>query len=192
MYTNNKPFIVFEGMDCSGKSTQIQLISNWLSQQNIQHVCVREPGSTKIGEDLREILKSSDITNQARLLLFNACRNLLLEKLSHYTDHWILCDRYKASTWAYQHYGSDVSADLLKTLDNMHNHNREPDLTIYLEHTQAYTLQPRDDFEKIARSKIRYGYEQMMNENWLVIQDKSISDTTQTIITELQRRFLPL
>lgn len=190
MSINTNPFIVFEGIDGSGKSTQIHLISKWLRKNHIKHIRIREPGSTKIGEQLRGILKSAELTTEARLLLFNVCRNLLLEKLAKYKNHWILCDRYKASTWAYQHYGSGISADLLHTLDDIHTHNRTPDLTIYLENTNAHTLIPRDDFEKISRRKIKQGYECMMNENWISIQDKSISDTSQIIIHELQRRFM--
>lgn len=203
---STKPFIVFEGLDNSGKSTQIQLLSNWLTQHNIQHLTLREPGSTPVGEQIRNILKSEHMTDQARLLLFNACRNLLLEHISHYPDHWILCDRYKQSTWAYQHYGKGVSSTLLHMLDNIHEHNRDPDLVIYLESAESQTLTPRDELEKVSREKVKHGYETMLlhsqhhpspihptptsnTTKWLKIPHSTISNTSIIIQEYIQQHF---
>ena len=208
-----RPFIVFEGLDNSGKSTQIQLLSQWLTQQNIPHLTLREPGSTPVGEQIRALLKTEHMTDQARLLLFNACRNMLLEHISHYPNHWILCDRYKQSTWAYQHYGKGLSAHLLETLDNIHEHNRNPDLIIYLESGASQTLAPRDELEKISIDRVRQGYETMMAQanasatdsvhahsahtstasihtTWLKIPHTSIEETAQIIQNYISKHLL--
>ncbi len=186
---NKKPFIVFEGLDGAGKSTQIHILSSWLSHQGIKNIRVREPGSTMTGEKIRTLLKTIDMTDQARLLLFNACRNLLLEKLSHYKDHWILCDRYKPSTWAYQHYGKGLDASIMTSLDNMHHHNLEPDLVIYLDTHDKTILTPRDELEKISRDKVKIGYQAMIKPNWLVVQPDTIVNTSNIIIDRINRMF---
>jgi dTMP kinase len=70
-------FICFEGIDGSGKTTQIKLLQEYLSQLSVEHIVVREPGGTKAGEEIRRILLHSDFRLQpeSELLLFYGCKS---------------------------------------------------------------------------------------------------------------------
>lgn len=183
-----KPFIVFEGLDGSGKSTQVAKLSQWLTEKDILNLAVHEPGSTELGDIIRNLLKTYDMPQQTRLLLFNACRNLLLQKLHNYPDHWIICDRYKQSTWACQHYVGGLDADLMRTLDNMHDYNRDPDLVVLLQADKSIT--PRDELEKVSASQeVQHAFEKMADEKWLIVPRMDIDATFEYITDHISKRF---
>ena len=100
-------FIVFEGIDRSGKSTQIKKTSEWLTSLGIKNITVQEPGTTKLGKQLRSILKDENIQccYKAQKSLFHAARVQLIEEIikpSLKNDIHVLCDRYFHSTLCYQ------------------------------------------------------------------------------------------
>jgi len=106
-------FITFEGPEGAGKTTQIRLVKNYLEEQGYTVLVVREPGGTKIGDQIRQILlnpDSSDIRMRTEILLYAASRAQLVdEKIlpSLKQGKIVLCDRYIDSSVAYQGYGAD-------------------------------------------------------------------------------------
>jgi len=133
-----KLLISFEGIDCSGKSTQINLLSEKLNNQNIDNIVLREPGDTKISNEIRKILldKNNKINPESETLLFLSARSQLVkEKIipNYKTGKVILCDRYIDSTLAYQGYGRGLDKNLIKKLNIFVSHNIIPDITFILD-----------------------------------------------------------
>jgi dTMP kinase len=118
-----KNFICLEGIDGSGKSTQIAALENMFKSKGMEVLCVREPGGTDISEAAREILlnpkhkgKMSDITE---LLLYNAARAQLIHEVikpALEKGTVVLADRFAYSTLAYQGYGRGLNLAMIKTL----------------------------------------------------------------------------
>ncbi len=129
-------FITFEGIEGSGKSTQIALLANYLSARGIRHVLTREPGGTSIGDQVRKILldpanRSLDPT--AELLLYAASRaqhlrEIILPALAN--GMIVLCDRFSDATLAYQGYGRRLDIEMIRSLDRIVTTGMRPDLTI--------------------------------------------------------------
>jgi dTMP kinase len=134
-------FISFEGMDGSGKTTQIQLTADYLQANGYDVLTVREPGGTDIGDRIRSILLDHkqgehDLIPRAELLLFCASRAQLVEQviLPHLqAGGVVLCDRFIDSTYAYQGYGHGLNLKTLKQIISFATHGLLPDLTFYLE-----------------------------------------------------------
>jgi len=103
-------FITFEGIDGSGKTTQIKLLEEYLTSKGKEVVVLREPGGSFFSEKIRELVLSNEfqLNPQTELLLFNAARSELTEKVIIpllKENKVVLCDRYYDSTMAYQGYG---------------------------------------------------------------------------------------
>ena len=139
MFTSIKPrFITFEGIDGCGKSTQAELLNDYLLHNNIQSTIVREPGGTSISEKVRDILLSkinTSMSSRTEALLMTASRAQLTKEIiipQRKTGSWIVSDRYSDSTLAYQVYGKGVNKNFV---DSVHKHilgNTKPDLTFIL------------------------------------------------------------
>ncbi len=131
-------FITFEGIDGSGKSTQIKLLREKLLEEGYEVEVFREPGGTDISEQIRHILLNSKsvIDPVTELLLFSAARSqLITEKVLPLLEKGtvVILDRFYDSTTAYQGYGRKaVSLEHIRELNEMASHGREPDLTLYL------------------------------------------------------------
>ena len=100
--------ITFEGIDTCGKGTQINLLKQCLEANKIEHIVVREPGTTDVGKDIRKILLTKDMEPETELLLFFAARKEVVEKIIKPAldqDKIVICDRFYHSTLAYQGYG---------------------------------------------------------------------------------------
>ena len=131
-------FITFEGIDGSGKSTQIKLLQMKLKQTGRRVEVFREPGGTKVSEMIRKILLDAQqqIDPVAELLLFSAARSQLIsEKVIPMLDDGVvvILDRYYDSTTAYQGYGREA-ADLeeIQRINRIATRDTEPDLTFYM------------------------------------------------------------
>src|SRR5437868_1570878 len=99
--------IVFEGAEGAGKSTQLRLLSEWMSGQGSTVIAVREPGGTIVGDEIRRLVldPSSDIVPRAEALLFMASRAQLVEREIRpalTSGFVVLVDRFFLSTYAYQ------------------------------------------------------------------------------------------
>ena len=101
--------VTFEGIEGVGKSTQINLLEDWLKTKGFTSKLLREPGSTDFVEKIRELLlsKESNISAHTELLLMFAARSeMIREHLTNSKEDFILCDRYYHASIAYQGFGS--------------------------------------------------------------------------------------
>ena len=137
---NKGLFITFEGMDCSGKTTQMERLSSWLREHGRRVLCTREPGGTPLAEKLRALLLSPSgeerITPEAELLLFGAARaqhvaNLIAPFVAD--GGIVLCDRFFDSTTAYQGYARGLDLGFISQLHHFCCGNCLPDLTFLFE-----------------------------------------------------------
>jgi len=117
---SKKPIIVFEGIEGSGKSHHISVVSKYLTKKKISHIKVREPGGNPNSEKIRKLIlnNKSNFNQNTDLLLYMAARseNVDLIKKS-YNKKIILIDRFTDSTVAYQHFGMGVDINLIEALN---------------------------------------------------------------------------
>lgn len=139
--TNKKGFfIVFEGNEGSGKTTQIKKAAAFLRRRGKKVLLLREPGGTRVSEAVREVLldkKNSKMTAHAELLLYLAARaQIVEEKIMPALAQGItvICDRFEASTLAYQGYGRGLNRTAIEKVSELFVRGRlKPDLTILLD-----------------------------------------------------------
>lgn len=131
--------ITFEGIDGCGKSTQITLLKEWLTDSGFEVHLFREPGGTELSEQIREVLLDNmqEIHPLAELLLFSAARAQLtavrIRPLLK-TGAIVILDRFYDSTTAYQGYGRQVvSLEVIEQINAMATGNLIPDITFYLQ-----------------------------------------------------------
>ncbi|MFM2064173.1 MAG: hypothetical protein RLZZ507_3844 [Cyanobacteriota bacterium] len=132
--------IVFEGVEGCGKTTQMQLCSQWLEDLSVSVLLTREPGGTELGKHLRKLLlekcEDKPVGEVTELLLYAADRAQHIEqeiKPNLAAGKYILCDRYTDSTIAYQGYGRGLSMSLINQLNYIATGGLESDLTIWLD-----------------------------------------------------------
>lgn len=133
---NESKFIVFEGCEGSGKTTQINKLNNWLHSQNIKTWVTKEPGGCVDQLNvLRELILCDSIKPNTELLLILADRSHHSKQIRQALNDnaWVLCDRFSWSTLAYQGYGDGFDLDMLKSLDSLATNGLRPDLTILLD-----------------------------------------------------------
>jgi len=118
----NKPVIVFEGIECSGKSLHIKNVCKYLKKKNISYLYLREPGGSKNSEIIRKLIlnKKSNFNRNTDLFLYSASRSENIQKLRKFQKKKIiLIDRFTDSTLAYQHFGLGVNINLIKKIHNV-------------------------------------------------------------------------
>lgn len=193
--------ITFEGIEGVGKSTQINLILEWLISKGYSTKLLREPGSTDFGEKIRELLlsKESNISAHTELLLMFAARSEMIDKhLIGSTNDFILCDRYYHASIAYQGYGRKLPLDLIDQLIKGIN-CPIPDLTIIydLDVKTGFKRKSNDVIDRIESSgtnffeNVRNGYKEIAkNRAEVEILDASqpielISHQTKSLVERL-------
>jgi dTMP kinase len=129
--------IVFEGGEGSGKSTQLRRLSGTLTAHDIPHVCLREPGGTTLGTEVRRILldPASDITPRAEALLFMASRAELVDREIRPAlerGEVVLLDRFFLSTYAYQIAGHGLPEDEVRSANRFATAGLTPGVTLLL------------------------------------------------------------
>jgi dTMP kinase len=129
--------IVFEGGEGSGKSTQLRRVSATLAKRNVSHVCLREPGGTPLGTEVRRLLldRGSDIAHRAEALLFMASRAQLVEREIRPAlerGDVVLLDRFFLSTYAYQIAGHGLPEEEVRAANRFATAGLVPDLTLLL------------------------------------------------------------
>ncbi len=133
-------FIVLEGIEGSGKSTQARLLGEWLSAAGIPHLLTREPGGTSHGEEIRRLLLHSEaMPAVTELLLMLAARATLLDELVRPAladGKVVVADRYDISTIAYQGYGRGLPLDDVRTANHIATGGLTPDLVLLLDAPQ--------------------------------------------------------
>ena len=144
--------IVFEGVDASGKSTQIKLLENKFTENDILFSTFREPGGNPLSEKIREILldKSIEMSNESELMLFLASRaentkSGILRELDK--DKFVICDRYSDSTLAYQGFGKGIDKEFINLCNSYVTKGTVPAITIILD-IERNKSKARDNTEK--------------------------------------------
>lgn len=137
-------FIVLEGVDGSGKTTQLQALADWLPTsglipQGARLITARAPGGTVLGQALRGLLlhppSGAEPCPVAELMLYAADIGQLTAQIIEpalAAGNWVLCDRFTGSTMAYQGYGRGLDLVLIERLNQMATSGLEPDLTLWL------------------------------------------------------------
>jgi dTMP kinase len=132
-------FVSFEGIEGCGKTTQIALLSEYLTKHRIPFTVTREPGGTAVGEGIRKILLDSEtihLTAASELLLFYASRSQnILEKIKPALERgeMVICDRYYHASMAYQGYGRGIPLDFIQKLTDLVCQPYRPDITFLLD-----------------------------------------------------------
>ncbi|OGT80888.1 MAG: dTMP kinase [Gammaproteobacteria bacterium RIFCSPLOWO2_02_FULL_47_50] len=136
MKNNNGLFITLEGIEGAGKSTQVSFIADLLKEAGKDVVITREPGSTELGDQIRNILlmqKTLSISGNAELLLMFAARAQHLEQVIRpalNAGKTVLCDRFTDSTYAYQGGGRGIEQEKISKLVELVHPDLQPDLTL--------------------------------------------------------------
>jgi dTMP kinase len=151
-------FITLEGPEGSGKSTQAKTLIQRLAERGVEAVYTREPGGTMLGEAIRNILQHNQAgespCERAELLLFEASRNQLVEKVIRPNLEkgiWVICDRFMDSTTAYQGYGRGLPVEEIQSINRFTVNGLSPDLTLLLD------LDVAAGFERIAQRYLARG-----------------------------------
>jgi len=198
--------ITFEGIDGSGKSTQIEKVKNYLTEKGYDVHVFREPGGTPLSEQIRDILLNSKehIHPLAESLLFSAARaQLVATRIRPLLDEGaiVILDRFYDSTTAYQGYGRGaVPVSEIEQLNALATQNLEPDITIYLKLDPEKAYQRRKDIREEDRmeragadffKRVSAGFDDLAErENRIVALDSSRSpdETFREIIGHLEQR----
>lgn len=199
-------FITFEGIDGSGKSTQIKLLEQYLTSSHIEYISVREPGGTEFSELIRSILLDSthSINPISELMLFEAARADLVEKVikpALEKGKIVITDRFYDSTTAYQGYGRQLKIDYVYICNELAVGKCKPDITFLLNlpiniaKERINHLQP-DRMEQSSLDFFQRVYEGFLeiakkNPERIAIIDsnKDKNDTFIEIKTILQKKF---
>jgi dTMP kinase len=145
------PFVTFEGVEGSGKTTQLRLTLARLKKTGIKAIGTREPGGTRIGETLRKLVlesKNSHLDPIAEWLIFEADRRqhvteVLKPALAR--SEFVLCDRYSDATEAYQQVGRGIDPQFVQIVDSLARDGLVPDLTL------VYDLDPEIGLRRTRR-----------------------------------------
>jgi dTMP kinase len=203
-------FITFEGIEGCGKSTQIQLLQEWLVSQGRSVILTREPGGTELGEQIRTLLKTGSAAKffspKAELLLFEASRaqhveEKILPAIAQGDD--VLCDRFFDSSVVYQGAARKIPDATIAFLNNFATGNLQPDLTIIIDITPKESIARLaargSEIDRIEREGIdffkavRDGYLKMSRNNprFVVVGgDQNIDDIQNEIRREYRARFM--
>lgn len=203
-------FIVFEGIEGSGKTTQIKKLSAFLQENDITVISTREPGGTPLSDNIREILLSNHsekVNEKAELLLYLASRaqhvNSII-KPALYQGITVLCDRFADATIAYQGFGRGLDIPFLNRLNRYATDGLTPDLTILLDLPASEGIGrirrvPGRDMDRLEsegiefHEKVRRGYLELARsspERFTTIDaTRPIENIHELIKTELEKRF---
>lgn len=140
-------FLVLEGVEGCGKSTQARRLEAWLAERGIPHRLVREPGHTPEGEEIRRVLLHSDeLPARAELLLMLAARAILVERIVRpavAAGEVVIADRYALSSMAYQGFGRGLPLEDVRRMNAFATDGLEPDVTIVLDVSPAESAMRR-------------------------------------------------
>ena len=154
--------ITFEGSEGSGKSTQISMLAAYLSDRGLPVLVTREPGGTRIGEQVRKCIhdvNNTEMTAEVEVLMYSASRSQLVDEVikpALVDDKIVLCDRYSDSTIAYQGYGRGLDLETLYAITSFATGGLRPDLTLLLDvEVQAGLARRADDISDMNRMDLQ-------------------------------------
>lgn len=203
-------FILFEGVEGSGKSTQAKTLKRHLVKLGLPVVLVKEPGSTAVGNASRKLLKHRldiRIDPVTELLLFSAARSQLIAEVIRPAlakDQIVICDRYAESTLAYQGYGRGLDLNTIRTINEISTGGLRPDLIILPDIdveeglSRKGTAATNDRFERETISfhhRVRKGYLEMAKkepDRWFVVDSSQPKRRISKLIWQKVQSYLPL
>ncbi len=192
-------FITFEGPEGCGKSTQAKLLYKHLLKLKLPVIYVREPGSTKVGEQIRNILlnRNNKLSDRTETLLYMAARSHIIDEIiapALKEGKIIICDRFLDSTICYQGYAGNIDLDLIRCMGEFATNKITPALTILLDlpveeglRKRAVKIFDRMEAKPLAyHKKVRQGYltlaRQEPNRIKVIAVQKRIKDTQGLIL----------
>lgn len=204
-------FITFEGLEGSGKTTQQKYIVDILKKRNYDVLLTREPGATRLGKKIRQLLLDpdwSEMTPRAEILLFAADRAQHVEEIvkpALKAGKIVISDRYYDSNLAYQGYGRDLDIELVKKINLWAVDYLKPDLTFFLDlpvevglaRARAQTLDKLGD--RLEREelnfyqRIRAGYLELAKDSdrfRIIDANRTIAEVKTDILQEIERMII--
>ena len=198
-----KPIIVFEGIEGSGKSHHISIVSKYLSKKKISHIKIREPGGNLNSEKIRRLIlnNKSDFNKYTDLFLYLAARSENINTIKNfYKKKIILIDRFIDSTIAYQHFGMGVDINLIITLNKFLLKNIKVDFTflnlvnkqnLFSRLKKRKSLNRYDKFDMSFYNKVQKGFVKISNINkkkyQLVNSNLDIKKNEKLILNKIDR-----
>ncbi len=196
-------FITLEGPDGSGKTSQVAPLVEYLRQEGLPILALREPGGTPISEQVRQVimtLKNTGMNPRTEILLFLAARAQLVAEVIRpalVEGKMILCDRYADSTLAYQGYGHGIDLKILHSLLDFTTGRLYPDLTLLLDiETETGLRRKRnaggewnrlDAYDVPFHRRVRQGYLEMAESEprrWVVIDASQPPEVVQSAMRQ--------
>jgi dTMP kinase len=197
------PVIVFEGIETSGKSTNINKVSSYLNKINRKFIKIREPGGTIYSEIIRKLIlnKKSKFNFKTDLMLIMASRSENIDKIlkKNLGKKIILIDRFIDSTIAYQHFGMGIDKNLINKLNNFIVDSFKPTFTFInivnkknmkIRFNKRNSLNKYDKFNYSFYRKVQKGFLKLSKKkkNYLVIDsNNNIDENYQIIIKKVKR-----
>ena len=201
-------FIVIEGIDGCGKTTQIDEISKWLPKSGLimkdsKLITTREPGGSLLGKKLRRLILDNNKNNKpsslTELLLYSADRAEHVSKIispALKNNDWVISDRFSDSTLAYQGYGRNINLEIIKNIESIVCQGEYPDLTFFLEISPEESISRRKNQipDRIESEGIKFlekvneGFRLIAKEKkWKVI---SASQNIKTITNQIKETLI--
>ncbi len=201
-------FIVIEGIDGCGKTTQMNALSKWLPKSGLikkgsKLIVTREPGGSPLGKKLRGLILDNNENNKpsslAELMLYAADRAEHVSKIispALNNNDWVISDRFSDSTLAYQGYGRNINLETIKNIEFIVCQGASPDLTFFLEISPEESMFRRKNEipDRIESEGIKFlekvneGFKLIAKEkNWKVI---SASQNIETISHQIKETIL--
>ena len=198
------PIIIFEGIEASGKTTNFNIVADYLKKKRKKFIKLREPGGSIFSEKIRKLIlnKKLNLNNKTDLLLFYAARSENFEKIikKNYQKKIILIDRFTDSTIAYQHYGMKLDLKIIKMLNKFIIGDFKPDI-VFLSTVNSKNLKKRlnkriqlnryDKFKNNFYTKVQNGYKKISNNKSKYIKinsnKKTINEVKKIIVNKLEK-----
>lgn len=175
--SGNGLFITFEGIDASGKSTQAELLYEFLRKKGVTAIRLRDPGATPISESIRHILldnKNSAMSSWTELLLYEAARAQMVEESIRpalQAGTIVICDRFYDSTTAYQGYARGLDLHIVHRANSIGSVGLIPDLTFFVDVDPKVAAERKMKLDETAdrleaeglsfQEKVRHGFRQV-------------------------------
>lgn len=208
-------FITFEGIEGCGKTTQIERLEKMLLNHGITLIKTLEPGGTRAGKNIRQMLldsRNNDLAPLTELILYAADRAQHVEEVikpALEKGKWIICDRYFDATIAYQGFARGQDIELISLLNEKATNGINPDITFLLEcpveiglnralkRNKELSLEDQDRFEKEKmefHQKVRDGYLELAHKDkkrFVIIDASQSEDAVEAAIFQAIRPFIP-
>ena len=171
-------FITFEGGDGSGKSTQIELLEDYFKEIGYKVYITREPGGTKIGEEIRKVILNKEYTemaDQTEALLYAAARaqhvvEFILPKMK--VNEIVICDRFVDSSLASQGYARGLGVEQIRTINAFATGGLQPDLTILLDVSPEEGIDRKSSQQNLDRLELeKKAFHQRVRDGYLMLSE---------------------